>query len=89
VRLARLATREVERYGRDAIAPGGALHQAHTEFLDWAAGYDTGGVDMRSRARHEGWLAALPCPVLRLEGTPSLDEALAALEARPGGAASR
>jgi adenylate kinase family enzyme len=33
VRLARLRAREVQRYGREVIAPGGKLHQAHVEFL--------------------------------------------------------
>ena len=50
VRLARLRAREAARYGREAIAPGGALHGAHLEFLDWAGRYDTGDVEMRSRA---------------------------------------
>jgi len=67
VRLARLRAREVGRYGQHAIAPGGALHGAHVEFLEWAGRYDTGGPEMRSRAMHEAWLAALPCPVVRLE----------------------
>src|SRR3989442_2601089 len=40
IRLARLRAREVERYGREAIAPGGELREAHVEFLDWAARYD-------------------------------------------------
>ena len=33
--------------------------------MAWAAAYETGGVE-RNRAMHEQWLAALPCPVLRL-----------------------
>ena len=53
VRLARLRAREIERYGRQAIAPGGALHEAHVEFLEWAGRYDTGDPEMRSRAMHE------------------------------------
>jgi adenylate kinase family enzyme len=81
VRLARLRAREVERYGREAIAPGGALHGSHTEFLDWAARYDAGGLDMRSRALHEAWLAALPGPTLRLEGDRPVAEQLARVEA--------
>lgn len=68
IRLARLRAREIGRYGRHAIAPGGALHQAHVEFLEWAGRYDTGGPEMRSRAMHEAWLAALPCSMVRLEG---------------------
>src|SRR3989442_10155375 len=53
VRLTRLRAREIARYGLDAIAPGGSRHQAYVEFLDWCAGYDGGGLDMRSRALHE------------------------------------
>ena len=74
VRLARLRAREIERYGQQAIAPGGALHEAHVEFLEWAGRYDTGDPEMRSRAMHEAWLAALPCSVVRLEGDLSIVE---------------
>jgi hypothetical protein len=81
VRLARLHAREVERYGREAIAPAGALHGSHTEFLDWAAGYDVGGLDMRSRALHEAWLSALPGATLRLEGDRPVAAQLARVEA--------
>jgi hypothetical protein len=81
VRLERLQARELTRYGAAAIAPGGSRHEAYIEFLSWAARYDTGGVDMRSRARHEEWLAALPCRVLRLDGVQPVDEQLARIEA--------
>jgi len=71
VRLARLAARERRRLG-SAIDPGGALHPHHLDFLAYAAAYDTGEFtsDMtgRYRARHEAWLAGLPCPLLRLDG---------------------
>ena len=80
VRLARLRAREIARYGHQAIAPGGELHQAHVDFLEWASRYDTGGLEMRSRALHEAWLAALPCPVLRLEGDRSVGEQLTRIE---------
>jgi adenylate kinase family enzyme len=82
VRLARLHAREIQRYGAHAIAPGGELHGAHVEFLDWARGYDTGGLDTRSRALHDAWLATLPCPVVRLEGDLSAGEQLKRIEAR-------
>jgi hypothetical protein len=79
--MARLRAREIERYGAAALAPGGSLHQAHVEVLDWAERYDAGGLDMRSRARHEAWLAPLS-GVLRLEGDRPVAEQLARLEAR-------
>jgi adenylate kinase family enzyme len=76
IRLARLAARERRRYGA-AIDPGGAMYADHTQFLAWAAAYDTGNLEMRSLRRHETWLHDLPCPVLRLEGAAPLDELLA------------
>lgn len=69
LRLARLAARERVRHGSAAIAPGGPLHAAHTDFLAWAADYDRGLYAGRNRHRHEAWLAELPCKVLRLEGS--------------------
>jgi adenylate kinase family enzyme len=81
VRLARLRVRESERYGQHAIASGGELHGAHMEFLDWAGRYDTGGLEMRSRALHEAWLATVSCPVMELEGDRSAGEQLERIEA--------
>jgi adenylate kinase family enzyme len=73
VRLARLQARERARFG-DAIAPGGPQHERSEAFLAWAAGYDEGlDVPERCRRLHETWLAALPCPVLRIEGTASVE----------------
>lgn len=81
VRLMRLRAREIERYGPHAIAAGGELYKPHVEFLEWAGRYDTGGLEMRSRALHEAWLATLPCAVLRLEGDRSVAEQLARIDA--------
>jgi adenylate kinase family enzyme len=74
IRLARLAERELRLFGAEALAPGGRMHEIHTTFMAWAAGYDTGDVSMRSRARHEQWLQGMPCPVVRLEGAGTVDE---------------
>jgi adenylate kinase family enzyme len=81
IRLARLRAREARRYGAEAVAPGGVLHEAHIEFLDWAGRYDEGGVEMRSRALHEAWLERLSGPVLTLEGDRSVTEQLSEVEA--------
>ncbi|WP_420347097.1 AAA family ATPase [Pelagibius sp.] len=67
VRLERLRRREVERYG-NRIEPGGDRHDASIAFLEWAAEYEIGPPEGRSREMHETWLETLPCPVLRLEG---------------------
>jgi adenylate kinase family enzyme len=80
-RLARLRAREIIRYGHEAIAPGGRLHKAHVEFLDWARRYDNGGLDMRSRALHERWIQRLPLPVLRLDGNKGVNTLLGEIEA--------
>jgi adenylate kinase family enzyme len=83
LRLRRLVARERLTFGADALAAGGLMHAEHAKFLAWAAAYDEGGPDMRSRAMHEAWLATLPCPVLRLDGalstTAQLDRVLSSL----------
>jgi uridine kinase len=68
LRLERLARREREAFGADALRPGGKMHDNYRAFLDWAAAYDTADESMRSLRLHRAWLAGLPCPVLRLEG---------------------
>jgi len=78
LRMARLAAREVARYGA-AIEPGGAMHAASAAFMMWAAGYDEGGLEIRSLRLHNDWLAALPVPVLRLEGEATMESNLAAV----------
>ena len=81
VRIARLRAREERRYGVEAIAPGGTIHQAHSEFLDWAQRYDEGSLEMRSLLLHNEWLSALPGARLRLEGELSVSDQLAQIEA--------
>jgi adenylate kinase family enzyme len=68
IRVARLRMREAQRFGA-AIEPGGLRRDESQAFIAWAAGYETGALQGRSLRRHEAWLADLPCPVLRLDGT--------------------
>jgi adenylate kinase family enzyme len=63
LRLQRLRAREIRRHG-----------QADPAFLDWAAQYDEGPPMGRSLAKHEAWLAARQCPVLRIEGDTSVEQ---------------
>jgi hypothetical protein len=49
------------------------------QFLAWAASYDDGGLDIRSRQRHDQWLGMLPCPILCFEEEYSSEEHLAVL----------
>ena len=64
---------EYERYGQ-LIMPGGDMYEKSQTFLKWAAAYDEGGLDMRSRQLHEQWLGMLPCPIVCIEGEYSIDE---------------
>ena len=54
VRLRRLEEREYRRFG-PRICPGGDMYRQHLDFMAWAAAYDEGGEDMRSRAMHDAW----------------------------------
>jgi hypothetical protein len=65
IRLERIRKREAERYG-DAVLPGGERYEASREFIEWAAGYDSGLLTGRSLPRHEKWMAGLRCPLLRI-----------------------
>ncbi|OWJ64704.1 AAA family ATPase [Inquilinus limosus] len=74
LRLERLRAREAERYGAEALAPGGAMHATHHAFLDWAEAYDVGARVSRNLEAHNAWLARLPCPVLRIEGDTAVED---------------
>ena len=79
-RMARLRRREHERFGA-RIMPGGDRYEQSQAFLAWAASYDDGGMDIRSRQLHDQWLGMLSCPILCIEGEYTVEEQLAVLEA--------
>jgi hypothetical protein len=81
IRLQRLRAREAAHFGADAVAPGGWRHQDTEGFIEWASQYDEGNREGRSLAMHQAWLAALPCPVLRLDGSRPLAELVAEIRA--------
>jgi adenylate kinase family enzyme len=66
IRLERLRARESKAHG--------AVDDA---FLQWAARYDGGGLDVRSAALHDKWLSERTCRVLRLDGERPVDELVA------------
>ena len=68
IRIERLRRRERGRFG-DSLLPGGAMHETHREFIEWAEQYEQGTQPGRSRPRHERWLAGLATPVVRLDAT--------------------
>jgi adenylate kinase family enzyme len=74
LRLQRLREREATHFGEDAVLPGGWRHEATASFIEWASHYEDGSREGRSLAAHEAWLATLPCPVLRLDGSRPIDE---------------
>ena len=54
--------------------PMGDLYTHHMEFIEWARKYDTGSVDMRSRAKHDEWQKLLLCRQIVLDGADVLEE---------------
>ncbi|MDE5598647.1 MAG: AAA family ATPase [Lachnospiraceae bacterium] len=73
IQMERLKKREREKFG-ERIAPGGDMYESHLEFLEWAKEYDTGSIDMRSKAKHDEWQKLLQCPQIVLDGAGDLDE---------------
>jgi len=65
IRVERLKKREYQRYG-DATLPGGSRYESTIEFIEWAAGYDSGLLTGRSLPKHESWLSGITCDVLRI-----------------------
>ena len=78
LRMERLRQREHERFG-ERILPGKNMYESSQAFLAWAASYDEGGLDIRSRQRHDQWLGMLPCPIICFEGEYTIEEHLAVL----------
>ena len=73
VRVRRLKKREFERFG-DRIRSGGDMYENHIDFIEWARSYDTNNPPERCRKLHEQWFEKLSCPLLRVDGTRSVDE---------------
>jgi len=65
-RLKRLKLREQLRYG-DRIESGGDMEKIHADLMEWAAKYDQGGLEVRSKKVHEEWFKKLKCPLFRIE----------------------
>lgn len=72
IRLQRLEVREFQRFG-SRLEAGGDMFAEHTEFMKWAAAYDTGDASMRSSAMHDLWLKQLTCKNLVLDGTQPVE----------------
>lgn len=73
LRIERLRKREREQFG-SRIDEGGDMYQNHREFIEWARAYDTGSVEMRSKAKHDEWQKLLTCKLLVLNGAEDLND---------------
>ena len=72
LRINRLKQREKARFG-SRIEPGGDMYQQHLNFVEWAKTYDNGGMNVRSKMKHDDWQKLLSCQVLCLDGADTLD----------------
>jgi len=71
VRIERLVEREKEHFG-SRIAIGGDMYHNHMEFIEWAAAYDAGDIDMRSKSKHDQWQKLLKCKQITVNGEDDL-----------------
>lgn len=67
IRIARLKKREKEAFG-DRIEIGGDMYKTHMDFIEWAKKYDTAGMEMRSKIKHDEWQKLLHCKLMQLDG---------------------
>lgn len=73
IRIERLKKREYEHFG-SRIKAGGDMYENHQEFLTWAAAYDCGDVNMRSKAKHDEWQKRLLCKQIMLDGSAEVED---------------
>ena len=52
----------------------GDMYETHRDFIDWAASYDSGGLDMRSKSKHDEWQKKLQCRQILLDGSLPLEK---------------
>lgn len=76
IRLERLKKREIERYGSDILQPNHPRYHQYKAFLEYAASYEEGGLEIRSKLRHDQWMQELPCPVVKIETDTTVVERL-------------
>lgn len=73
LRIQRLVQREKMRFG-SRVEPGGDMYAQHIAFVEWAKAYDTGGLEIRSKAKHDEWQKLLRCEILQLDGASSVND---------------
>ena len=75
IRIERLNKRQYERFG-ERICEGGDMYNYHIDFIEMAGKYDI-LEQGRCRKRHEEWFKLLNCPLVRVDGTESVDTLIA------------
>ncbi len=65
IRMKRIRQRAVDKFG-DRVLPGGAMYEQEEKFFAYA--------EKRKPDAIEDWLKTVPCRVLRLDGTQSVQE---------------
>lgn len=73
IRMKRIKKREEVKYG-SRIQVGGDMYENHRKFMEWAAAYDMGGLEMRSKIKHDEWQKLLSCRQVTLDGSRTLEE---------------
>ncbi len=74
IRILRLKSRELERYG-EVILLDGKRKRLHDEFVKWAEDYDNAtGISNRTLKAHEEWLSKKTCPILEMRGDLTIEE---------------
>ncbi len=73
IRIERLRKREREHFG-NRIDIGGDMYENHRDFIEWAASYDRGNLNMRSKAKHDEWQKQLLCKIVLLDGSLPVEE---------------
>ncbi len=68
IRIDRLKKREREHWG-SRINAGGDMYENHRKFIDWAASYDHGDLNRRSKSKHDEWQKQLRCQIILLDGS--------------------
>jgi adenylate kinase family enzyme len=75
IRIERIKAREKKNFG-PRIEVGGDMYKNHIAFIEWAAAYDTGDTNMRSKAEHDQWQQLLKCKQIILNGEVDLKYSL-------------
>ena len=73
IRIQRLHTRELERYG-NLIFTDPTRAKIYQDFVQWASGYDDNTTNGRTLQVHETWLGKVNCPVLEIRGDTTVSE---------------